>query len=272
MEIKARIPRLYNRSIARPTRRKPQLGRTISSWLIALGALLMIAAGSYAAYSGVNTWLIGQDRYLRGDGLAALPVPAMTWTPSPTATPTVPPTWTATATPVPSPTTTPSPTSAPAPVQIRIPALGVQRSVILLARTRDRRTGAWTWNTTRLFRTGRSDLVGHWEGSAFPGEKGNMILVGHNYGYGYNGVFVRLGSLRKGQQVHVVNQAGKQFTYEVVEVKQLRWRQQTLGELTQHLNYLSPGGPERLTLVSCAGADVEPFPMRVYVVAEPVDK
>jgi LPXTG-site transpeptidase (sortase) family protein len=145
----------------------------------------------------------------------------------------------------------------------------VQRSIIPLPRTRDRQTGAWTWNTNRLFRPGRPDLVGHWEGSASPGETGNVILVGHNYGYGYNGVFVRLASLRKGQKVHIVNQAGKTFTYEVVEVKKLRWRRQSLGELTQHLNYLSPGGPERVTLVSCAGADMEPFPERVYVVAEP---
>jgi len=99
-----------------------------------------------------------------------------------------------------------------------------------------------------------------------------MILVGHNYGYGYNGVFVRLSSLRKGQKVHIVNKVGEQFTYEVVEVKRLRWRRQTFGELTQHLNYLAPGGLERLTLVSCAGADFEPFPERVYVVAEPVGK
>lgn len=270
MEIRARIAHLYHPVATWPVRSAARIGRGMSTALIVLGALFLFLAGGYALYSGINTWMLGQDRYLRGDDLAALPVPAMTWTPSPTPTPTVPPTWTATATPIPSPTPTPSPAPPPAPVQIRIPALNVQRSIIQLPRTRDRRTGAWTWNTNRLFRSGRTDLVGHWDGSASPGEDGNMILVGHNYGYGYNGVFVRLGSLRKGQKVYVVNKAGVQFTYQVVEVKQLRWGRQTFGELTQHLNYLSPGGPERLTLVSCAGAEVEPFPARVYVVAEPV--
>ena len=99
-----------------------------------------------------------------------------------------------------------------------------------------------------------------------------MILVGHNYGYGYNGVFVRLGSLRAGQQVYVVNQAGQTFTYEVRSVSKVKWRTKSFGELTQHLSFLAPGGSERLTLVSCAGANFEPFPERVYVVADPVGR
>ena len=97
-----------------------------------------------------------------------------------------------------------------------------------------------------------------------------MILVGHNYGYGYNGVFVRLGKLKPGHKVYVTDRAGRSFTYQVTEVKKVKWRRKTLGELTQHLNFLATGGPERLTLVSCSGANVEPFPERVYVVAEPV--
>jgi LPXTG-site transpeptidase (sortase) family protein len=145
--------------------------------------------------------------------------------------------------------------------------LGVSRSIITLPRIRDRQTGAWTWNTDVLFRSGRSDLVGHWVGSAYPGEEGNMILAGHNYGYGYNGVFVRLGSIRPGQKVYVVNSVGQTFTYRVTQIKKIKWRSKDFRELTQHLSFLSPGGPERVTLVSCAGADIEPFPERVYVVA-----
>lgn len=97
-----------------------------------------------------------------------------------------------------------------------------------------------------------------------------MILVGHNYGYGYSGVFVRLGSLKAGQEVRIVDQAGQTYTYRVETVKRVKWRRQNLSELTQHLSFLSTGGDERLTLVSCSGADVEPFPERIYVVAKPV--
>lgn len=270
MEIGARIGGSKSLRFARPGARRARLGRLLSSILFILGALFLLGAITYAIYSVLNTWIMGQDRYLRADGVAALSVPAMTWTPSPTPTPTAPPTITPTPTPIATPTPTPTPPPPPAPVQIRIPALGVSRSIIRLPRYLDPFTGAWTWNTDSLFRSGRSDLVGHWDGSASPGQEGNMILVGHNYGYGYNGVFVRLGSLRAGHRVYVVNQIGQTFTYEVKSVSRVRWRLQNFGELTQHLSFLSPGGPERITLVSCGGANLEPFPERVYVVAEPV--
>ncbi|MDD3825832.1 MAG: class F sortase [Anaerolineae bacterium] len=246
------------------------VGRALSSVLLLLGGLFLLAAVLYGVYSVLNTWLMNQDRYLRSPQLAALAVPAMTSTPTPTPTPTLPPTITPTPTPIPSPTPTPRPTPPPGPAQIRIPALGVTRSIVTLPQVRDGRTGTSTWNAETLFRPGRGDLVGHWEGTAFPGEQGNMVLVGHNYGYGYNGVFVRLGSLKVGHKIHVVNNAGQTFTYSVTQVQHVRWRKKTFQELTQHLNLLSPGGPERLTLVSCAGAEIEPFPERVYVVAEPV--
>ncbi len=236
----------------------------LSNLLLTLGALALAAAAVYAAFAWLNSWLLSQNRYLLVDEIAPLSMPTNTWTPSPIPTATSLPTLTPTPTPI------PSPTPPPAPVQIRIPALRITRSIVKLPRVRDRSTGAWTWNTKALFRAGRPDLVGHWQGSANPGEEGNMILVGHNYGYGYNGVFVRLGSLKAGQKVYIVNQAGQTFIYQVTTVKRLKWRRKSLAELTQHLAFLSPGGPERVTLVSCAGADFEPFPERVYVVAVPV--
>jgi LPXTG-site transpeptidase (sortase) family protein len=111
--------------------------------------------------------------------------------------------------------------------------------------------------------------VGHSEGSAYPGQEGNMILIGHNFGYGHNGVFVRLGRLKTGSKVYIIDKAGQKRTYRVTEVKRVKWRRKSLGELTQHLSFLATSGPERLTLVSCSGANVEPFPERIYVVAEP---
>jgi LPXTG-site transpeptidase (sortase) family protein len=246
------------------------VGRALSNLLFLLGGLLLLGAVLYGVYSVLNTWLMNQDRYLRSNQPVYLPVPSMTWTPSPTPTPTPLPTITATPTPLPSPTPTPSPTPPPAPAQIRIPAIGVSRSIVTLPQVVDSRSGTSSWNAKILFRTGRADLVGHWQGSAFPGEQGNMILVGHNYGYGYNGVFVRLGALKSGHKIHVVNSAGQTFTYSVTRVQRVRWRNKNFQELTMHLSFLSRGGPERLTLVSCAGADIEPFPERVYVVAEPV--
>jgi len=98
-----------------------------------------------------------------------------------------------------------------------------------------------------------------------------MILVGHSYGSGYSGAFVRLARLKVGYKVHVINSAGERFTYEVKTINKVKWRPKNSGELAQHLSFLSSGGSEGLTLVSCSGANVEPFPERVYVVAEPVE-
>ena len=164
-----------------------------------------------------------------------------------------------------------SPAAQPSPpVQIRIPALGVRRSIIELPLTRNPRTGAWTRDLDTLLRSRSRDLVGHWGGSAYPGQPGNTILVGHNYGYGRQAVFVRLGRLKAGQEVQVVNEEGETFTYEVKTVDRVKWRQKDLEEARRHSAFLAPGGPERLTLVTCGGANMEPFPERIYVAAEPV--
>jgi LPXTG-site transpeptidase (sortase) family protein len=275
MEL-ARLSRLLHgtSSVAgKPVQQRSRLqriGRTLSDILFLLGGLILVGAILYGVSSVVNTWLMNQDRYLRSQQMAHMPVPAMTWTPSPTPTPTPLPTITPTPTPLPSPTPTPQPTPLPAPAQIRIPTLGITRSIVKLPQVRDRATGTTGWNAASLFRAGRGDLVGHWQGTAFPGEPGNMVLVGHNYGYGYNGVFVRLGSLKAGHKIYVVNNVGQTFTYSVKKVQRIRWRNQSFQELALHLSLLSSGGAERLTLVSCAGAEIEPFPERVYVVAEPV--
>jgi len=160
MEIGARQPGKSWENPPRSSRKR--VGYFLSSVLFLLALLVLLAAAAYAGYALLNTWLMGQSHYLQAGGIAPLSVPAMTWTPSPTPTPTPLPTHTPTPTPIPTPTPTPTPQPPPPPVQIRIPSLGVTRSIVKLPRVRDRETGAWTWNTHRLFRSGRSDLVGHW--------------------------------------------------------------------------------------------------------------
>ena len=172
----------------------------------------------------------------------------------------------------PTPQPSPSPTAKayPAPVRIRIPAIGVDRSIVEVPLTYDSHTGTWKRDYEQLFRQGKRDLVGHQSGSAAPGQPGNTILVGHNYGYGVNGVFLRLGRLKPGQAVEVVNASGETFTYRVTEVKSVSWTTKDQRQLLEHQQYLSVQGAERLTLVTCGGSHWAPFPKRVYVVASPV--
>lgn len=172
----------------------------------------------------------------------------------------------------PAPTPNPSPTATtyPAAVRIRIPALGIDRSIIEVPLTYDPHSKAWTRDYKQLFRQGKTDLVGHHSGSASPGEPGNTILVGHNYGYGVNGVFLRVGRLKTGQQIEVVNATGQTYAYRVTEVKSVSWTTKDQQQLSRHQDYLAVGGTERLTLVTCGGSHWAPFPNRVYVVAHPV--
>jgi LPXTG-site transpeptidase (sortase) family protein len=169
----------------------------------------------------------------------------------------------AAATPVPEPT----PEFLPAPVRIQIPSLDINRFIIPLAQKTGQSVGTLTWNTKKLFRSGHKDRIGHSEGSANPGEEGNMILVGD----GQSGVFVRLKRLKLGHQVHVINDTGETFTYEVETIKKVKLRRKNSGDSIQHLSFLSAENTERLTLVGCSSAGAEPCSERVYVVAQPVE-
>jgi LPXTG-site transpeptidase (sortase) family protein len=170
------------------------------------------------------------------------------------------------------PTQGPLPTTAPnrVGIRIRIPAIGVDRSIIEVPLTYDSRSGSWTRDYGQLLPRGRPDLVGHLAESASPGQPGNTILVGHNYGYGVNAVFLRLGQLRVDHRVEIVNRSGQTFNYRVTEVVSIPWSKKDQQELLRHQAYLSTEGSERLTLVTCGGSSWAPFPQRVYVVAVPV--
>jgi hypothetical protein len=294
------LPRKDSATLPAGRRTWPRL--LLSNLLLALGAMLLLGAVFLVVSTQLNTWLLGQDRYLvarednapplpagwgssspapvraeqAGVSTAVQPAPPLTSTPTPASTlqpapiplkPELTPTATRTPAAAVQATAMPLP---PAPVRVRIPAISVDRSVIELPLTYDKRTRTWTRDIQKLFRTRGKDLVGHWGGSAYPGQDGNTILVGHNYGYGYNAVFVNLGRLKPGHEVRVVDSAGQTHLYRVKTVARVPWRRKDSDELAQHQVYLATGGPERLTLASCGGAVWAPFPVRIYVVADPV--
>ena len=192
---------------------------------------------------------------------------------SPTPAPAVSPATGASPTPYLLPTQGPLPTTAPnrVAIRIRIPAIGVDRSIVEVPLTYDSRSRSWTRDYGQLLPRGRPDLVGHLAESASPGQPGNTVLVGHNYGYGVNAVFLRLGQLRVGHELEIVNGSGQTYNYRVTDVASIPWAKKDQQELLRHQAYLSTDGPERLTLVTCGGSSWAPFPQRVYVVAVPVD-
>lgn len=190
--------------------------------------------------------------------------PAVTETPAPPAPP---------ATPKPKPTKQPTLPPYSAVVRLVIPKLEVDRAVVPVG-LRPGSSGSLEWDTDALFATrNRPDLVGQMVGSYSPGQGGNIILIGHNYNqvdYGWTGVFVNIKSLSAGDVIGVFTEDGRQTNYKVVQVKQVPWRSKNESELEKHMKYMGASPRERLTLVTCGGANIWPFPARVYVVAEPV--
>jgi LPXTG-site transpeptidase (sortase) family protein len=210
---------------------------------------LFLAAACFVAIAALNTWLMAQDRFLVANEVAPHALMVMTRTVTPASQAVL---------------------SQSPPVQIRIPAIGVERAIIELSPVLDPRTGIWVRDVQALFRSGREDLVGHWGGTAYPGDGRNVVLVGHNYGYRHQGVFLRLGRLKLAQEVHVANSVGQVFVYRVSSIERLDWRRRDSDELLQHSSRLAAGDSERLTLVTCAGPGFAPFAERIYVIADPV--
>ena len=182
-----------------------------------------------------------------------------------------------TETPLPTPTPSPIPTEgipAYSPVvRLVIPALDIDRTVIPVG-MRPVGGGGLEWDTDPLFATqNRPDLVGQLMGSYSPGQGGNILLIGHNYNqvdWGWTGVFVNIKNLAAGDQLTVFTEDGRQTIYQVVQVKQVPWRNKNANELEKHMKFMGHTDGERLTLITCGGANIWPFPARVYVVADPV--
>lgn len=158
-------------------------------------------------------------------------------------------------------------------VRLVIPELKIDRAVVPVGLRPDA-NGSLQWDSDVLFATrNRPDLIGQLVGSASPGQGGNILLIGHNYNqvdYGWEGVFVRIKTLKPGDQIIAYTEDGRQFTYQVTQVKQVPWRSQNANELEKHMKFLGPSESERLTLITCGGANIWPFPARVYVVATPL--
>lgn len=236
----------------------------LGSILRATGSCLLILVVAIYAYGRFEAWAERQPRALTSSKIVWSEVPPLGSLSLPTMTPlpaTVP---IATVTPLPAPIPTEGPTPGP-PVLIRIDKLGVKRAIVPVGQVK--RRGKLEWDTDRLFATSnRRDLVGHLQNTANPGEPGNIVLTGHNYNRGaYNwvGVFNRIGRLRKGDIIVLVNETDERFRYEVAQVEKV-----PLKNTLQHVGKLGPTRDETLTLATCGGANLAPFPSRLYVTAK----
>jgi LPXTG-site transpeptidase (sortase) family protein len=99
------------------------------------------------------------------------------------------------------------------PRYIEIPTLGVDQ-------TRVTKVGVTANNMLDVPKA--LDDSGWYAKSALPGSGAGAVLIdGHNGGASRNGVFAKLGELKKGDQVTVERGDGERFTYEVFDVRDM---------------------------------------------------
>ncbi len=157
----------------------------------------------------------------------------------------------------------PTPTSAPRPVRIVIPVIGVDAPVVEVGiKIINTEKGPQAqWETADY-------AAGHHSTSANPGEKGNIVISGHNNIKGK--VFQNLWQLKPGDKVFLYNAEGKVFVYEVKEVLLLKEKGVSEEQRRANARYIEPTLDETLTLVTCWPPRGNSH--RVIVIAKPVKK
>lgn len=211
----------------------------IGSWLIYIGIGLLVCFGGVFAYGYLETWAALQPQALVSNQESGPKFGPLTALPG---------------------------ISPARPARIEIPRIAVNRAVVTMGLVN--RGEEPEWDTDNLFATSsQPGLFGHLEGTAHPGQPGNIVLAGHNYNRGvfnWSGVFYSLGTLQPEDLVYLVDENDVRFTYRFDQVDQLPWPAPS-AEVT-----LAPSPDEILTLVTCGGGMIAPFPARVYVKARRV--
>ena len=93
--------------------------------------------------------------------------------------------------------------------------------------------------------------VGHFDGSKFPGEGGNIVLAGHR-----ETVFINLGKIKVGDPITVQTTYGT-YKYRVTELKIVKANDQTI---------VLPSNVEKLTLYTCYPFNTPGYKPERYIV------
>lgn len=130
------------------------------------------------------------------------------------------------------------------PRYIEIPSIGV-------AKTRVTKVGVTARNILDVPKN--IDDTAWYAKSATPGSGVGAVLIdGHNGGVSRNGVFAKLGSLKKGEQISIERGDGKVFTYEVFDVRDMSLQQVNQTGMKEMM-YSVESDKEGLSLITCSG-------------------
>ena len=119
------------------------------------------------------------------------------------------------------------------PARVVIPSIDVDSKVLPLGTTRDR-NGKLVWETVPF-------AVGHHEGTANPGEPGNVVLSGHISSPSEGAIFKRLPQLKAGDAI-VLMTAQQPYLYRVRDTKVVT---------PTAVDVLEPTPDSTLTLLTC---------------------
>ena len=154
----------------------------------------------------------------------------------------------------PTATATPQPTSTPTPIilparRIIVPKIKLDSRVV----ESPIRDGQWV---VPKF------VAGHLEGTADPGQGGNVVLSGHVESISSGNVFANIGTLEPGDRLSLLTEAAE-FQYVVREKRVVR---------NDDLSVILPTSEETLTLITCTGTFLpatRDFDRRLVVIAKP---
>jgi sortase A len=119
---------------------------------------------------------------------------------------------------------------------ISIPAINVNASIVSVP-LKQFHDGSVTWDTSRLYGS-----VGHFDGTAWFGESGRIVLGGHSENARYEpDVFYQLDQVQVGDEI-IVKTGGSELHYQVTELI-------TVEEAD--LSVLEAQGSEQLVLMTC---------------------
>lgn len=89
--------------------------------------------------------------------------------------------------------------------------------------------------------------VGHYPGTAFPGEDGNIVLAGHSVATDtHPGPFTRIDELKEGDEVILIDKDGRQYSFSVTGSKVVS---------ASELSVLNPTKEPTITFISCIKPD-----------------
>lgn len=240
-----------------------RLIRTLSSAMILFGISLLVAVGALYAYGAYERYRFEHTTAMQAVAEAALGVnileDASATSPSdeevpvqelpaavPDQVPSAADTMPRQATP------TEKPKRMPPATRIRIPKIEVDSPVVEAPLEKGE------WQVPKF-------VAGHLEGTANPGEVGNVALSGHVESIASGNVFARLKELSIGDDVTLFSTGGPS-SYTVIEIKVVK---------NDDLSVVAPTPEPVLTLITCTGSWnplTRDYAERLIVVANPTDE